>query len=147
MVFHERLGTVADKVERVAKLAGWHVSSKRGSRSAIRKRPSAPALLAKADLVTGMVGEFPELQGIIGGYYAERAGEKPGAVSALKQQYMPVRRGLHPGRAVALADRIDTLASFFASGIKPTGSKDPFALRRAALRIIQTILTNGPSLG
>jgi glycyl-tRNA synthetase beta chain len=78
----------------------------------------------------------------MGGYYAEKAGEKPGTVSALKQQYVAAVEGCIPA-CVALADRIDTLVAFFARGIKPTGSKDPFALRRAALQTIQTILVNG----
>ena len=92
-----------------------------------------------------MVGEFPELQGIMGAYYAERGAEHPGAVSALRQQYAAAAESGIPA-CVALADRIDTLVAFFAKGIKPTGSKDPFALRRAALQIIQTILVNGTRL-
>ena len=140
MLFYEGMGSLRAKSERIAKLS-QAICSKyfpdRDPETAFRA-----GLLAKADLASGMVGEFPELQGVMGGYYAERGGEKPGVVSALKQQYSQVVEGCIPA-CVALADRIDTLASFFAKGIKPTGSKDPFALRRAALAIIQTILANG----
>jgi glycyl-tRNA synthetase beta chain len=139
IVFHEKLGTMAEKVERVAKLAGWlvetHPSQFPGATPDVVERA---ARLAKADLTTGTVGEFPELQGIIGGYLAEVQGEKPGVVSALKQHYAPVPEGCVPV-AVALADRLDTLASFFMAGIRPTGSKDPFALRRAALGILDMV--------
>ena len=140
MLFYEGMGSLRAKAERIAQLSRsicekWF--PERDSETAFRA-----GLLAKTDLASGMVGEFPELQGIMGGYYAERAGEKPGVVSALQQQYQQSVEGCIPA-CVALADRIDTLANFFAKGIKPTGSKDPFALRRAALAIIQTILANG----
>ncbi len=143
MLFYEGMGSLRAKAERIAKLSKaicekWF--PERDADTAYRA-----GLLAKADLASAMVGEFPELQGIMGGYYAERAGEKPRVVSALKQQYQQTVEGCIPA-CVALADRIDTLAAFFASGIKPTGSKDPFALRRAALAIIQTILANGTRL-
>ena len=143
MLFYEGMGSLRAKAERIAELSAeicrkWF--SERDPETARRA-----GLLAKADLASAMVGEFPELQGVMGGYYAERAGEKPGIVSALKQQYSQAVEGCIPA-CVSLADRIDTLASFFAKGIKPTGSKDPFALRRAALAIIQTILTNGTRL-
>jgi glycyl-tRNA synthetase beta chain len=104
-------------------------------------RVERAARLAKADLTTGTVGEFPELQGIIGGYLAEAQGEKPGVVSALKQHYAPVPEGCIPV-AVALADRLDTLVSFFAVKERPTGSRDPFALRRAAISIVEMIVRN-----
>ena len=140
MLFYEGMGSLRAKAERVARLSQaicerWF--PERDPETAYRA-----GLLAKADLATGMVGEFPELQGIMGSHYAERAGEKPGVVSALQQQYQQAVDGCIPA-CVAIADRIDTLASFFAKGIKPTGSKDPFALRRAAMAIIQTILVNG----
>jgi glycyl-tRNA synthetase beta chain len=139
MMFYEGMGSLRAKAERIAALskaicAKWF--PKRDPETAYRA-----GLLAKADLASAMVGEFPELQGVMGSYYAERAGEKPGIVSALKQQYVQAVEGCIPA-CVALADRIDTLAAFFANGIKPTGSKDPFALRRAALGVIQTILKN-----
>ncbi|MCL6682899.1 glycine--tRNA ligase subunit beta [Sphingomonas alba] len=143
MLFYEGMGSLRAKAERIAKLSKaicekWF--PERDPETAYRA-----GLLAKTDLASGMVGEFPELQGIMGGYYAERAGEKAGVVSALNQQYQQAVEGCIPV-CVALADRIDTLASFFAKSIKPTGSKDPFALRRAALAIVQTILTNGTRL-
>jgi glycyl-tRNA synthetase beta chain len=143
MLFYEGLGSLRAKADRIAELAAALCRDYFPERDAETARRAG--LLAKADLASAMVGEFPELQGIMGGYYAERGGEKPGTVSALSQQYLPAAEGCIPA-CVALADRIDTLASFFAAGIKPTGSKDPFALRRAALAIIQTILVNGTRL-
>ncbi|WP_343519659.1 glycine--tRNA ligase subunit beta [Sphingomonas sp.] len=140
MLFYEGMGTLRAKAERIAALAEFictHYFPERDPATARRA-----GLLAKADLTTGMVGEFPELQGIMGGYYAEAAGEKPGIVAALNQQYVAAVEGCIAA-CVALADRIDSLAAFFAQGIRPTGSKDPFALRRAALQTIQTILVNG----
>jgi glycyl-tRNA synthetase beta chain len=140
MLFYEGMGTLRAKADRIAVLSAWIANAyfpERDPETAARA-----GLLAKADLATAMVGEFPELQGVMGGYYANRAGEKPGTVSALQQQYVAAVEGCIPA-CVALADRIDTLAAFFARGIKPTGSKDPFALRRAALQTIQTILVNG----
>ncbi len=143
MLFYEGMGSLRAKADRIADLA-----AKLTERYFPERDPDVArraGFLAKADLATGMVGEFPELQGIMGGYYAERGGEKPGVVSALKQQYAASVEGCVPA-AVALADRLDTLAAFFARGIRPTGSKDPFALRRAALQSIQTILANGTRL-
>ncbi|MDV3257238.1 MAG: glycine--tRNA ligase subunit beta, partial [Sphingomonas sp.] len=140
MLFYEGMGSLRAKADRIAGLAEWlarqyfpHVDPETARRA---------GLLAKADLASGMVGEFPELQGVMGSYYAERHGEKPGVVSALRQQYEGAVEGCIPA-CVALADRLDTLVAFFARGIRPTGSKDPFALRRAALQVIQTILGNG----
>ncbi|MGF7146399.1 glycyl-tRNA synthetase beta chain [Sphingomonas zeicaulis] len=143
MLFYEGMGTLRAKAERIGKLAGWIAEAYFPERDPETARRAG--LLAKADLATQMVGEFPELQGIMGGYYAERAGEKPGTVSALKQQYVAAVEGCIPA-CVALADRVDTLVAFFARDIRPTGSKDPFALRRAALQVIQTILVNGTRL-
>ncbi|WP_051504527.1 glycine--tRNA ligase subunit beta [Sphingomonas jaspsi] len=147
IVFHEKLGTVADKVERVAKLARWLVEE------GIVKGASADdaeraARLAKADLVTGMVGEFPELQGVIGGYLAAAQGEKPEVAAAIRDHYKPVGQGDEVPTApvtvaVSLADKLDTLVEFWSADEKPTGSKDPFALRRAALAIIRTFLDRG----
>ena len=138
IVFHEKLGTMAEKVERVAKLARWLAENH--FPDVDPDTVERAARLAKADLTTGTVGEFPELQGIIGGYLAEAQGEKPGVVAALKQHYAPVPDGCVPV-AVALADRLDTLVSFFAADIRPTGSKDPFALRRAALGILDMLVS------
>ena len=146
ITFHEKLGTVADKVDRVAKLARWLVDE------GIVKGASADdaeraARLCKTDLVTGMVGEFPELQGIMGGYYARAQGEPDAVADAVRDHYKPVGQGDDVPTApvtvaVSLADKLDTLAGFFYEQMPPTGSKDPFALRRAALGVIQTLLKN-----
>ncbi|MBV8938731.1 MAG: glycine--tRNA ligase subunit beta [Alphaproteobacteria bacterium] len=145
VTFHARLGTVAEKVERVAALAqalAEYVPD------ADRKSVERAARLCKADLTTGMVGEFPELQGVMGRYYALHQGEDAAVADAIRDHYKP----LGPSDAVpsapvsvcvALADKLDTLVSMFAIGEKPTGSKDPFALRRAALGVIRIILENG----
>ena len=146
IVFHEKLGTVADKVERVAKLARWLVEEG-VVKGADPDQAERAARLAKADLVTGMVGEFPELQGVIGGYIAERQGEPKAVADAIRDHYKPVGQGDEVPTtpvtvAVALADKLDTLIEFFAFDMAPTGSKDPFALRRAALGAISTIIEN-----
>jgi glycyl-tRNA synthetase beta chain len=143
MLFYEGMGTLRAKADRISELSAWIAKEYFPERDPETARRAG--LLAKADLATGMVGEFPELQGVMGGYYAERGGEKPGTVSALQQQYVAAVQGCIPA-CVALADRVDTLAAFFARDIRPTGSKDPFALRRAALQIIETILVNGTRL-
>ncbi|CAN5350609.1 glycine--tRNA ligase subunit beta [soil metagenome] len=181
IVFHEKLGTLADKVDRVAKLARWLVEEGIvGAQTSTRlpgegrgpvgeqrlAEASAPsqqlsqldpglrrgtagladmaeraARLCKADLVSGMVGEFPELQGLMGGYYAAAQGEDPQVAAAIRDHYKPVGQGddvpTDPVTvAVSLADKLDTLAAFFAIDERPTGSKDPFALRRAALGVL-----------
>jgi glycyl-tRNA synthetase beta chain len=142
-VYHEKLGSVFDKVERMEKLAAF-VAQEIGAAPAPVARA---ALLAKADLSTGMVGEFPELQGIIGRYYALNDGEDPSAADAIAEQYKPLGpndtcpTGLE-SVAIALADKIDTIAAFFSVDERPTGSGDPYALRRAALGIIRIILEN-----
>jgi glycyl-tRNA synthetase beta chain len=135
IVFHEKLGTMAEKVERVAKLARWLVETHPDQfPGATPETAERAAGLAKADLTTGTVGEFPELQGIIGGYLAEVQGEKPAVVSALKQHYAPVPQGCVTV-AVALADRIDSIVAFYVIDEQPTGSRDPFGLRRSAIGI------------
>ena len=146
IVFHEKLGTVADKVDRVAKLARWLVESG-VVKGANPDHAGQAARLAKADLVTGMVGEFPELQGVMGGYYAHAEGLPHDVAEAIRDHYKPAGQGDDVPTApvtvaVSLADKLDTLASFFSEGMKPTGSKDPFALRRAALGIISLLTTN-----
>ena len=145
IVFHEKLGTVADSVERVAKLARWVVEE--GIVKADADQAERAARLAKADLVTGMVGEFPELQGVIGGYLAEAQGEPKAVIDAIRDHYKPVGQGDDVPTApvtvvVALADKLDSLVGFFQFDEKPTGSKDPFALRRAALGILSLIIEN-----
>lgn len=147
ITFHEKLGTVADKVERVARLAEWL------AREGIVPNCD-PALarqaaqLCKADLVTEMVGEFPELQGLMGGYYARAEGLPDAVADAIRDHYKPVGQGDNVPTApvtmaVALADKLDTLSCFFDLGMTPTGSKDPFALRRSALGVLSIIQTNG----
>lgn len=147
IVFHEKLGTVADKVERVAKLAEWLAAEKivPNCDPALARRA---AELAKADLVTGMVGEFPELQGLMGGYYAAAQGEDPAVAAAIRDHYKPVGQGDEVPSdpvtvAVALADKLDSITQFFGVDLKPSGSKDPFALRRSALGVLAILLDNG----
>ncbi|MGX7895214.1 glycine--tRNA ligase subunit beta [Tsuneonella sp. HG222] len=143
ITFHEKLGTVADKVERVAKLARWLVEE--GIvKGADPDQAEQAARLAKADLVTEMVGEFPELQGLMGGYYARAEGLPDTVADAIRDHYKPVGQGDEVPTApvtvaVSLADKLDTLVSFFAIDMMPTGSKDPFALRRAAIAVIRQI--------
>jgi glycyl-tRNA synthetase beta chain len=143
IVFHQKLGTIGQKVERLCLLAP-NIATAIGADPVLA---TDAATLCKADLVTGMVGEFPELQGYMGGEYARTGGENPAVATAIAQHYRP----LGPGDAVpteklaitlALADKIDTLVGFFAANEKPTGSKDPFALRRAALGVIRLVLEN-----
>ena len=146
IVFHEKLGTVADKVERVAKLARW-LARDQIIKGADPDLAEQAARLAKADLTTGMVGEFPELQGLMGGYYARAEGLDPQVADAIRDHYKPVGQGDDVPTApvtvaVSLADKLDTLLAFFDIGELPTGSKDPFALRRSALAIISLILNN-----
>lgn len=146
ITFHEKLGTVADKVERVAKLAEW-LASEGVVPNCDPALARQAAELSKADLVTEMVGEFPELQGLMGGYYARAEGLPDAVADAIRDHYKPVGQGDEVPTApvtvaVALADKLDTLRSFFAIDEKPTGSKDPFALRRAALGIIRLITDN-----
>ncbi|HEX8222237.1 MAG TPA: glycine--tRNA ligase subunit beta [Allosphingosinicella sp.] len=192
IVFHEKLGTVADKVERVAKLARWLVdegivtssSPERGggppakpvvegahagagSEAGPLHQPAAgppprsgeerdglaalaerAARLCKADLVTQMVGEFPELQGLIGGHLARAQGEPDAVADAIRDHYKPVGQGDEVPTApvtvaVSLADKLDSLCNFFAGEMPPTGSKDPYALRRSALAVIQIVLASG----
>jgi glycyl-tRNA synthetase beta chain len=143
VVFHARLGSLHDKVERMQALA----AALAGRIDADRDQARSGAYLAKADLVTGMVDEFPELQGLMGSYYAEADGEAPAVVHAVAEHYSPLGPsdrcpGAPESVTVALADKLDTLTGFFAIDEKPTGSKDPYALRRAALGVIRLIVDN-----
>ncbi|MFN4112366.1 MAG: glycine--tRNA ligase subunit beta [Sphingomonadaceae bacterium] len=145
ITFHEKLGTVADKVERVAKLARWLCEE--GVVAGNPDLAEQAARLCKADLVTEMVGEFPELQGLMGGYYARAEGLPDEVADAIRDHYKPVGQGDEVPTApvtvaVSLADKLDSLISFFAISMAPTGSKDPFALRRAGLGINSIISRN-----
>ncbi len=144
IIFHAKLGTVADKISRIQTLAAELAVHIQG---ADVDQVRSAALLAKADLTTGMVGEFPELQGVMGRYYAMHEGEKQAVADAIAEHYAPLGPAdrcptAAVSAAVALADKIDSLVGFFAIDEKPTGSKDPFALRRAALGVIRLIVEN-----
>ncbi|MCB1826122.1 MAG: glycine--tRNA ligase subunit beta [Candidatus Competibacteraceae bacterium] len=141
VVFQQRLGTVADKSARVAILARF-IADQRHSDADWAERA---ARLAKCDLMTQMVQEFPELQGIMGRYYARHDGEAPEVAQALEEQYLPRFAGdrlpaTATGQNLALADRLDTLLGIFAIGQAPSGAKDPFALRRAALGVLRILI-------
>ena len=143
IVFHEKLGTVADKAERVARLAEW-LLQERLIKGADLAEVQTAARLAKADLVSGLVGEFPELQGVIGSYYARAQGLPDAVANAIRDHYKPAGQGDDVPTdkvtvAVNIADRLDTLVAFFSIGERPTGSRDPFALRRAALGFLQIL--------
>ena len=147
ITFHEKLGSQKERVERVAELA-FQIA---GAVDANPEDARRAAQLAKADLVSGMVGEFPELQGLMGRYYAEAAGTKPEIARAVELHYKPkgptdtvpkAADGDAVAIAVALADKLDTLVGFWAIGEKPTGSGDPYQLRRAALGVIRIVLEN-----
>jgi glycyl-tRNA synthetase beta chain len=144
VTFQAELGSQGDRVRRLVALAGV-IAPMVGADAALAARG---ALLAKADLTTGMVSEFPELQGVMGGYYAAHDGEDPRVAASVREHYSPKGAGDSvPSEpvsvAVALADKLDQLAAFFAIGQKPTGSGDPYALRRAALGVIRIIRENG----
>ncbi len=144
-VFHAKLGSLLDKVARMGRLAdflAYYVPGANGERS------RRAVQLAKADLSTGMVGEFPELQGVVGRYYALHDGEDPAVADAIAEHYRPAGpNDACPTAPIsivaALAEKIDSLVAFFAIGEKPTGSRDPFALRRAALGTIRLVVENG----
>jgi glycyl-tRNA synthetase beta chain len=144
IVYHAKLGTQFERVERIAKLAA-EIAPKIGTDPSKAERA---ARLAKADLTSGVVGEFPELQGVMGRYYAIHDKEDAEVADAVRDHYKPVgpSDAVPSGKisiAVALADKLDSLKGFFAAGEKPTGSGDPFALRRAALGVIRILLENG----
>ncbi len=145
VTFHQKLGTMEKKQQRVRKLAGFIASSLRPQDGKLKQACERAADLCKADLLTGVVGEFPELQGIMGGEYAKHNGESEAVSQAIREQYLPRSiEGELPrtiaGQVLSLADRLDSLASFFHVGLVPTGSEDPFALRRNATAIVRIIL-------
>ncbi len=144
VTFHQKLGTMAEKVDRVRKLVGFIATELSQPADVVRACDRAAAL-CKADLLTGVVGEFPELQGIMGGEYARQDGEPEAVAQAIGEQYLP--KALEgelpqtlPGQVLSLADRLDSIAAFFHVGMIPTGSEDPFALRRHATAIVRIIL-------
>ena len=147
VTFQAKLGTQGDRVRRLENLAGL-IATRIGAEEWPAQKTRRAARLAKADLVSGMVGEFPELQGVMGRYYALHDGELAEVANAIRDHYAP-RGPTEPvpsaliSSAVALADKIDQLARFFMIGEKPTGSGDPYALRRAALGVIRIIRENG----
>jgi glycyl-tRNA synthetase beta chain len=147
MVFQKRLGTLFDKQERVAALAG-RIAATIGADTTHAERA---ARLSKCDLLTSMVYEFPELQGVMGRYYALHDGEPAAVADAIQQHYLPRFAGddlpaAGVAQAVALADRLDSLVGIFAIGQQPSGDKDPFALRRAALGVIRICIEKGLDL-
>lgn len=143
VVFQQQLGSISDKVIRIRALAGTLAESLGADVTAAERA----AELCKCDLMTNMVGEFPKLQGIMGNYYARLDGESDAVANAIQQHYWPRFAGDQvpteiSGQCVALADRIDTMLGIFAIGQKPSGVKDPFGLRRAALGIIRIMIEN-----
>jgi glycyl-tRNA synthetase beta chain len=145
VTFHQKLGNMAQKQERVKKLAGVIASQLSSQNDELKRACERAAELCKADLLTGVVGEFPELQGIMGGEYAKHDGESAAVSQAIREQYLPRSiEGEMPktiaGQVLSLADRLDSVASFFFVGLVPTGSEDPFALRRNATAIVRIIL-------
>ena len=145
VTFHQKLGTMAQKQARIRKLAAFIAARLVNGRDELRQVCDRAAALSKADLLTGIVGEFPELQGVMGGEYALHDGESMGVAQAIREQYLPKAiEGELPktvaGHVLSLADRLDTIASFFHVGMVPTGSEDPFALRRHATAIVRIVL-------
>ena len=141
VVYQKGLGSLYDKSVRIASIVTW-IAAQRGVDAASAERA---AMLCKCDLLTGMVGEFPDLQGVMGRYYAGSDGEQPSVADAIGEHYRPRHAGddlpaTPDGRILALADKIDSLAGIFVIGKKPSGTRDPFALRRAALAVIRIII-------
>src|SRR5690606_8533816 len=144
IVFHNRLGTVREKVARMEALSA-KIADALGLDDATKKHVARAAHLCKFDLVSLMVGAFPELQGEMGRAYALAAGEPPAVADAIRDHYKPIgaEGEIAPAdvsAVVALADRLDTLAGCFAIGLSPTGTADPFALRRACIAMLRTLL-------
>lgn len=144
IVYHEEIGTIAEKAERVRKLVNL-VADRLEFAPEVIKAADRAAQISKFDLVSQMVYEFPELQGIMGEKYALQKGESPEVAAAINEHYMPRNAedsvpGTPAGALVAIADKLDTIISFFALGIIPSGSQDPYALRRQATGIVQTLI-------
>lgn len=150
VTFHQKLGTMAQKQERVRKLTGF-IATQLAEKEDVMQSCDRAAALCKADLLTGIVGEFPELQGIMGGEYAKHDGEPEAVSQAIREQYLP--KALEgelphtlPGQVLSLADRLDSIAAFFHVGMIPTGSEDPFALRRHATAVVRIVLEGNKRL-
>lgn len=149
VVYQEKLGTLYEKALRVKNLASYLASKINPSASGrLTQKAERAALLSKTDLLTGVVREFPELQGIIGKYYAGNDKEDAEVAAALMEQYLPAYQGgrmpeTETGAILSLADKLDNITSFFSVGLTPTGSEDPFALRRQTLAVIAILLNNG----
>ncbi|MDE0854903.1 MAG: glycine--tRNA ligase subunit beta [Nevskia sp.] len=149
--YQKELGSVADKAARIETLAARIEAQSRGESLSVLEEVQRTAQLCKNDLVTKMVYEFPELQGLMGGYYARASGESAGVALAVAEHYRPTQSGgpipsSRAGQVVALADKLDSLAGIFAIGQKPTASKDPYALRRAALGALRICIEGGLDL-
>jgi glycyl-tRNA synthetase beta chain len=145
VTFHDRLGSLYDKTERVVALTSFLADRLFPEK---KKAVERAAWLSKTDLITGVVGEFPELQGLMGRYYALNDGEDREVAEAILQQYLPAHSGdrlpeSDAGALLGLADKMDNVVSFFAIGLTPTGSEDPFALRRQALAVIAMLMEKG----
>ncbi len=141
VVFQKKLGTTGEKSERIAKLSEY-IAQQLGVEA---KAASRAALLSKCDLMSDMVGEFPSLQGVMGRYYALASGEEAGVAAAIEEHYLPRHASdalpaSVTGQIVAISDRLDTLVGIFAIGQKPTGEKDPYALRRAAIGVLRILI-------
>ncbi len=154
VVFHEALGTLYDKVQRLLRVATelWERLDPEARGRTSLERVQRAALLSKADLITGVVREFPELQGLMGKHYALRQGEDEEVAEALYEQYLPAHAGgalpgTVTGAVLSISDRLDNIAGFFSIGLKPTGSEDPFALRRQALGVVAVLRERGYALG
>jgi len=148
VTFHQKLGTMGQKQERVRKLTEFLAAQAAPADTELAQVCVRAGALCKADLLTGIVGEFPELQGIMGGEYARHDGEPAAVAQAIREQYLP--KALEgelpeslPGRLLSMADRLDSIAAFFHVGLVPTGSEDPFALRRHATAVVRIILEGG----
>jgi glycyl-tRNA synthetase beta chain len=147
VVFQEKLGSISDKCRRIVDISKKLAEEINIETGAVERA----SLLCKCDLVSHMVGEFPELQGIMGRYYALHAGEATEVANAIGEHYRPAFSGDDlpteiTGRIVSVADRADTLCGIFAAGLKPTGNKDPFALRRAALGLVRILMDGTPAI-
>jgi len=147
VIYHEKLGSIYDKIHRLKAIVMDLCKIEPKEKEKLKRA----AILSKADLVTGVVKEFPELQGIMGKHYAIFAGEDTEVAEAIYEHYLPTYTGdkiptTHTGAILSIADKIDTIVSFFSIGLKPTGSEDPFALRRAAMGIISILINKGYEL-